>query len=276
MELTPKMQEALERASRIVAESKHLVALGGAGMSAESGIPTYRGPGGLWTRIGEPDPRRFQNFAADPKGWWERTLERDREAPESPDQAQFRNSMQNAKPNAGHYALVDLERMGKLQWVITQNVDNLHRAAGTKNITEIHGNRHLLRCMGCNHRIPREEFEIDPHYLPPRCPQCGGVIKGDGVMFGEPIPPDSLAMCVKQANRCDAMLVLGTSGTVYPAAGFPLHAMRRGAQVIEVNPYPTPISEMVDMALRGPTGELLPLVVSRVRELLDQRSGSNS
>ncbi|MBI4310796.1 MAG: NAD-dependent deacylase [Chloroflexi bacterium] len=267
MELTPEMNEALEKASRIVAGSRHVVALVGAGMSAESGIPTYRGPGGLWTRIGEPDPRRYQNFAADPKGWWERTLERDSQAPESPDQAQFRQSMLDARPNPGHYALVELERMGKLKWIITQNVDNLHREAGTRNITEIHGNRMLLRCMRCNFRIPRVEFDIDPHNLPPRCPQCGGIIKGDGVMFGEPIPSDSLNKCVEQANLCDCMMVLGTSGTVYPAAGFPIHAMQRGARLIEVNPYPTPISDTVDVALRGPTGELLPRIVARVREM---------
>ncbi|MBI2171630.1 MAG: NAD-dependent deacylase [Chloroflexi bacterium] len=271
MELTEEQREGLEKASRILAGAQHVVALVGAGMSAESGIPTYRGQGGLWTRIGEPDPRAFQNFAADPKGWWERMLDRDRN-PQSPERSRFGSSMQDAKPNPGHYALVDLERMGKLKWIITQNVDNLHRAAGTKHITEIHGNRTLLRCVHCHFRIPRDEFEIDPHNLPPHCPQCGGVIKGDGVMFGEPIPPDSLDMCIQQANACDCMLVLGTSGTVYPAAGFPLHALQRGARLIEVNVDPTPISAMVDVALRGPSGEFLPLLVSRLRELQVQKA----
>ncbi|MBI4338550.1 MAG: NAD-dependent deacylase [Chloroflexi bacterium] len=267
MELSEEQQEAVERASRFVAEARYVVALAGAGMSAESGIPTYRGEGGLWTRIGEPDPRAYQNFAADPKGWWERMLDRDRN-PQSPERARFGNSMQDAKPNPGHYALVDLERMGKLKWTITQNVDNLHRAAGARCITEIHGNRTLLRCVRCHFRTPRDEFEVDPKDLPPRCPQCGGVIKGDGVMFGEPIPQDSLAMCIEQTNRCDCMLVLGTSGTVYPAAGFPMQAYQQGSRLIEVNVDPTPISSLVDVALRGPSGQYLPLLVTRVRQLL--------
>ena len=273
MEFSQAMNEALEKASRIVAGSKYVVALGGAGMSAESGIPTYRGQGGLWTRIGEPDPRAFQYFAADPKGWWERMLDRDRN-PQSPERSRFGNTMQTAKPNPGHYALVDLERMGKLKWIITQNVDNLHRTAGTKNITEIHGNRTLLRCMHCHFRIPRDEFEINPNDLPPKCPQCGGVIKGDGVMFGEPIPPDSLSACVRETNRCDCMLVLGTSGTVYPAAGFPMHAYQRGAHLIEINVDPTPISGIVDVALRGPSGEFLPRIVTRVKELMAEKKGA--
>ena len=269
MEPLHEHQQALEQASQIVARSHYVVALVGAGMSAESDIPTYRGPGGLWTRIGEPDPRSFQTFVADPKGWWQRTLDRENN-PESPDRAQFREAIEKAQPNPGHYALVELESMGTLDCVITQNVDNLHQAAGSRNVAEIHGNRTLLRCMECHLRIPREEFEIVE--VPPRCPQCGGIIKGNGVMFGEPIPPNVLETCFQQANLCDCMLVLGTSGTVYPAAGFPLQARQRGACLIEVNVDPTPLSHMVDVVLRGPSGKLLPLLVTRVRELVAQKT----
>lgn len=270
MELSEEYLEAIEKASQIVASSSYVVAMVGAGMSAESGIPTYRGAGGLWTRIGEPDPRAFQGFATDPKGWWERSLERDSQ-PESPDRTGFRDAMRNATPNPGHYALVELERMGVLKHIITQNVDNLHRASGSKLVAEIHGNRTLLRCIECHFRIPRDEFEIHEHDLPPKCPQCGGIIKGDGVMFGEPIPPDVLERCFQETNRCDCMLVLGTSGTVYPAAGFPFQAREHGAALIEVNPEPTPISDDVDVAFRGPSGEMLPLLVTRVKELLRQK-----
>ena len=269
MELSQEHQQALEQASQIIARSRYVVALVGAGLSAESGIPTYRGPGGLWTRIGEPDPRSFQTFATDPKGWWERMLDRENN-PESPDRAYFREAIEKAQPNPAHYALVDLERTGILKCIITQNVDNLHRVAGSRNVAEIHGNRTLLRCMDCHLRIPREEFEIVE--VPPRCPQCGGIIKGDGVMFGEPIPPDVLETCFQQANLCDCMLVLGTSGTVYPAAGFPLQARQRGAYLIEVNVDPTPISHMMDVVLRGPSGELLPPMVARVQELVAQKT----
>ena len=255
----------MEQASQIIAQSRYVVALVGAGMSTESGIPPFRGPGGLWTRIGEPDPRSFQSFSADPKDWWERMLDRESN-PESPDRTQFREVMEQAQPNPGHYALAELERMGILKYVITQNLDNLHQTAGSRNVAEIHGNRTLLRCMDCHLRIPMEEFEIVE--VPPRCLQCGGIIKGDGVMFGEPIPPDVLEACFQQTKLCDCMLVLGTSGTVYPAAGFPLQARQRGASLIEVNVDPTPLSNTADVVLRGPTGELLPPLVARVRELV--------
>ena len=265
MDVSRESHEELERASQIIAQSRYVVALVGAGMSAESGIPTYRGPGGLWTRIGEPDPRSYQNFVADPKGWWERMLDRDSH-PESPDRAQFREAIEKAQPNSGHYALVDLERMGILKHIITQNVDNLHRVVGSLNVAEIHGNRTLVRCMECHLRMPREEFEVVE--VPPRCPQCGGIIKGDGVMFGEPIPSDVLETCFRETNLCDCMLILGTSGTVYPAAGFPFQARQRGADLIEVNVNATPLSDITDVLLQGPTGEMLPPLVARVRELV--------
>ncbi len=269
MSVSAEQQEELEKASRIVAESRYLVALVGAGMSAESGIPTYRGAGGLWTRIGEPDPRSFQNFAADPKAWWERILDREKH-PESPERAHFREAIEKAHPNQGHYALSDLEGMGVLKHIITQNVDNLHRVAGNVRVAEIHGNRTLLRCVRCHWRVPREGFEIDD--LPPKCPRCGGVIKGDGVMFGEPIPPDVLETCFHETDRCDCMLILGTSGTVYPAAGFPYRAHSQGARLVEVNVDATPFSEIVDVSLHGPTGELLPALVARIKELMGQRA----
>lgn len=269
MSVSEEHQQRLEQASQIVTRSRHVVALVGAGMSAESGIPTYRGEGGLWTRIGEPDPRSFQNFMADPKGWWERMLDREKH-PEPPERASFREAIERGQPNPGHYALVDLERMGILKYVITQNVDNLHRLAGSTNVAEIHGNRTLMRCVRCHWRVPREEFDIVD--VPPRCLQCGGIVKGDGVMFGEPIPPDVLQVCLRETDRCDCMLVLGTSGTVYPAAGFPYRAHERGIYLIEMNTEPTPFTDIVDVSLRSPTGEFLPMLVARVRELTASRA----
>ena len=267
MELSGEIQERVEKASRLLARSQYVVALVGAGMSAESGIPTYRGPGGLWTRIGEPDPRSYQAFVADPKGWWERTLNSERN-PEQPERAEMRAAMANAKPNPGHYALVDLERIGVLRHIITQNVDNLHREAGNTRLSEIHGNRTLLRCMDCSLRLRREEVQIVE--APPLCPECGGIIKSDGVMFGEPIPQDVLERCFRETELCDCMLVLGTSGTVYPAAGFPLEARRRGVPIIEINVNPTPLTDIAEVSLRGPTGDLLPLLVTKIRKLVKQ------
>ena len=262
MELSGQLQERLEKASRLVAGSRYVVAMVGAGMSAESGIPTYRGPGGLWTRIGEPDPRSYQAFVADPKGWWERTLDREHN-PEQPERAHMREAMANARPNSGHYALVALERMGILKHIITQNVDNLHREAGSHSLLEIHGNRTWLRCIGCGARQPREGYHFDS--LPPRCTDCGGLIKMDTVMFGEPIPEDVLLACREQAETCDSMLLVGTSGTVNPAARLPLVAKELGAALIEVNPEETTLTPWCDITLKGPSGELLPLLLERVR-----------
>ena len=268
MDLSPENQQALQRAAQILGASHYLVALSGAGMSAESGIPTYRGPGGLWTRIGEPDPRSYDVFIADPKAWWERTLGL-RESEEQPERLEFRQAIEKAEPNPGHYALADLEAIGLLKHTITQNVDGLHREAGSRSLSEIHGNRTLLRCMDCSLRLPRSEFSFDE--VPPLCAECGGIIKSDGVMFGEPIPRDVLERCFQETDRCDCMLILGTSATVYPAAGFPMQAKQRGACLIEINVNPTPLTEWADVSLQGLTGEMLPQLAALARDLLHER-----
>lgn len=261
MTISNDQEQVLINASKLIKESSHVIALVGAGMSAESGIPTYRGPGGLWSRIGEPDPRSFETFLQDPKLWWERMLDR-ANIPAKPEQLQFREALESARPNPGHYALASLEDMGVLKYIITQNVDNLHQLAGNTKVAEIHGNRTLLRCMDCNWRTPRKDFEI--RELPPSCPNCGGLVKGDGVMFGEPIPSDVLEKCLDETAQCDCMLVLGTSGTVYPAAGFPIRALEHGAHLIEINTSTTPISHIVDVRINGPSGKILPAIVDRI------------
>lgn len=253
------VEGALDKAARIIAESNHLVALVGAGMSAESGIPTFRGAGGLWTRMGEPSMNGYQQLLHDPVAWWEHQLN-----PEAdPARTAFREAIDSAEPNAGHRALVDLERMDILQATITQNVDNLHARAGSTRLIEIHGNRTKVRCIGCESRWPRDAFDYE--ILPPLCPECGGLVKGDTVMFGEPIPPRVLDACFEAIDRCDCIIVCGTSATVYPAAAFPQTVAERGGYVIEANPNETPLSRISDVALRGATGALLPRLVERVR-----------
>ncbi|MBI4307268.1 MAG: NAD-dependent deacylase [Chloroflexi bacterium] len=252
----------LEQAARLIADAQYVVALIGAGLSVESGIPPFRGPGGLWTRYGEPDMRGYQRFVASPKAWWEKQL-----FDPEPYRAELNQALERARPNPGHYALAEMERMGVLKHIITQNVDNLHRLAGSKAIAEIHGNRTRLRCIGCGARFERSAFPINPRRLPPECPECGGVVKGDGVMFGEPIPPDVLRVCEEQTLLCDCMLLVGTSGVVYPAAGFPSIARSKGAALVEVNPYDTPLSPLCDVRLRGPSGDILPQVVEQVARL---------
>ncbi len=247
----------VEQAAAIIAASEHVVALVGAGLSAESGIPTFRGPEGLWTKHGEPDLRDYDRFRQDPAKWWEMRISR---------QGQFSEmieALDSAVPNEGHFALKDMEDAGFLQHIITQNIDNLHQIAGSRAITEIHGNRTRLRCIECSSRWPLEEFPMDE--VPPHCPECGGLVKGDTVMFGEPIPRDALDECVEQTWLCDCMLLIGTSAVVYPAAGFPMDVKGKGGTLIEVNPNETPLTRYADVILRAPAGEALPRIVERLR-----------
>ncbi|MBI2855868.1 MAG: NAD-dependent deacylase [Chloroflexi bacterium] len=258
------LERAIEEASRLILQSSHVVALVGAGMSVESGIPPFRGPGGLWTRIGEPSMNGYQRFLADPEGHWRDILNPDMEGP----RAQFRAAIEKARPNPGHYALAELEDMGVLKYIVTQNVDGLHRDAGSQNVAEIHGNRNKVRCIECNLRWMRQDFQI--RELPPRCPECGGLIKGDGVAFGEPIPKDVLATSFQEAQTCDCLVIIGTSALVYPAAGLPTEARMRGSYLIEVNTDMTPLTSMCDVVLQGPSGEILPRVVERVKALAEK------
>ncbi|CAI8043179.1 NAD-dependent protein deacylase 2, partial [Geodia barretti] len=157
---------------------------------------------------------------------------------------------------------------GVLKAVITQNVDDLHGQAGSRALLEIHGNRNYLRCVGCGGRWPRADYVIGD--VPPICRACGGVIKLDTVMFGEPIPRATLDACFAEVRRCDTVLLVGTSGTVNPAAQFPLLARELGARVIEVNPGPTQLTHAANVAINGPAGELLPKIVESVRRRLQR------
>jgi len=254
-----RLEEAIDAAARLVVASKHVVALVGAGHSVESGIPPFRGPGGLWTKYGEPDMLGYQRFMRDPKKWWEETLS------DTGPMRELLDALAQARPNPGHYALAELEQLGQLQHIITQNIDNLHQEAGSTTITEIHGSRVKLRCIACTTRWPVEEFAIEE--VPPKCPQCGGMVKTDTVLFGEPIPHDALNECIRQTNMCDCMLLVGTSGVVYPAAGFPQDVKMSGGQLIELNPNETALTPLCDIIVRAPAATSLPMLVERVRQL---------
>ncbi len=263
----PGLDEQVEQAAQIVAQSSYLIALVGAGMSKESGIPTFRGGDGLWDKHGEPPMDGYQRFLADPAAWWAERLSQQQQGGE------LAQAIEEAKPNPGHVALAEMERAGYLKHIITQNIDNLHQEAGSTAMTEIHGNRTKMRCIECSNRWPREEFVTDPSTLlrageiPPRCPDCEGLVKSDTVMFGEPIPQDALESCYREAQRADAVLLLGTSAVVYPAAEFPAIAYRRGAKLIEVNPQETPLSDICSAVLRAPSGEALPKLLELVQTL---------
>ncbi len=248
-------------AARILLDAGYVTSLTGAGLSVESGIPPFRGPGGLWTKYGEPPMDGYQRFFADPAGSW-----RERLTPKGPMRA-LAETVRNAKPNPSHHVLRSLEEMGILRSLITQNIDNLHKASGHQNVLEIHGNATLLRCLSCSERFLREGFEIDPECLPPRCPRCDGIIKGDTVQFGEPIPPDVLESCMKEGSLADCCIVAGTSATVYPAAQIPLEVLGRNGALIEVNLYESEITPACTISLRGPAAATLTLLLETVRQL---------
>jgi len=250
-ETTVATDQEVERAAELLVEAEYAIALTGAGMSVESGIPPFRGPGGLWTKYGEPPMNGFQIFLADPKKAWQERLSRQDDELFAP--------LRTAKPNPGHFALSELEAMGLLHFVITQNVDDLHRQAGQVALGEIHGNFKLIRCLECGERFKWDEVILEE--LPPHCPRCRGLLKSDTVSFGEPIPTDVLDQCAAHASRADLVIVAGTSATVYPAAGFALEVKEHGGKLIEVNLYESEITQLCDVSLRGGTAVVLPRLV---------------
>ncbi len=253
------LRTAIDRAAALVAGARFVVGMTGAGLSVESGIPPFRGPGGLWTKHGEPPMNGYERFLADPRRAWEERL-----SPRGP-LRELWETLQRARPNAGHFALADLEACGVLRCLITQNIDDLHRSAGSRLLAEIHGNYTLVRCIACGDRLPRERVPLEN--LPPHCVRCGGILKSDTVSFGEPIPADVLERCFDVSEQSDCMIVAGTSATVYPAAQFPLSVLERGGNLIEVNLYESEITRLCAISIRAPAGEALPLLVARINEL---------
>jgi NAD-dependent deacetylase len=251
-ELTESIDAEIRRAAEVIVGAEHVLSLTGAGISVESGIPPFRGPGGLWTKHGEPPLDGYQRFMADPKAAWEERLN-----PTESWSKGLRDTLASGAPNAAHLALAEMERRGFLHALITQNIDDLHRQAGSRALLEIHGNASLLRCLDCVARYQLHEIHIDPAQLPPKCPKCGGIVKGDTVQFGEPIPADVLRECYAATERSDCVLVVGTSATVYPAAQFPLEVARRGGSVIEVNLYESELTPLTTISLRGPGGAVM-------------------
>ncbi len=258
--LTPALDAHIAEAARRLRGARGAIALTGAGLSVESGIPPFRGPGGLWTKYGEPPLDGHQRFLRDPAKAW-----RDRLNPKEPWAVGLMETLAAAKPNAGHRALAALEELGLLDVVITQNIDDLHGQAGQRGLLEIHGNHYWLRCMECHQRFHPKAIAIDPENLPPHCPECGGIVKADTVSFGEPIPPRVLRACIAAAEQADCILVIGTSATVYPAAELPFDVLRRGGCAIEVNPYPSEFTPHATISLQGPAGAVLSRLVAHAQ-----------
>ncbi len=240
------------KAQNYLLKSSYPIVLSGAGISADSGIPTFRSDSKLNNNFTKPIYfGHYKYFMKNPKKWWEDQLDFN----SNQGRTKFRHAVENAKPNKGHYALTKMQKNNNVKNIITQNVDELHTRSGSKNVLEIHGSRYKCRCIKCGLRFPRESISFK--ILPPIC-ECGGIIKYDTFLFGEPIQKKILEDCVKIINKADLILVTGTSTLVNPAASFPVHIKKNGGIIIEANTMPTPISKIADVVLRGSTSETLP------------------
>ncbi len=268
------VEDLIKEAASIIGKSRRLAAFSGAGVSAESGIPTFRDPGGLWDRFDPLELGGGDIFTSIFSG---------ASIPQAAIDfvAEMIAVLEKARPNPGHYALGELERMGILRSVITQNIDNLHREGGNTRVIEVHGNLFRLACLACGRKIQlgREElFAMGKELvglmmkgdlpciikLVSKCP-CGGACRLDVVGFGEPVQDMGEAM--GEARDADALLILGTSGMVYPAAYIPEHAKKTGARIIEINATGCCFPDLVDVGIVGKTGEMLPPIVERVKDV---------
>ncbi len=239
------MEEAISKLKKFVSTSDQIVAFTGAGFSAESGISTFRGAGGLWSKYDPSIYADVNRFRDDPSYYW--SFFRDERYP----------VIKKAKPNDGHFALVELEKRGKLYRVITQNIDGLHQVAGSSDVIELHGNTRKVNCLNCEKTYTMDEaYKILQKELPPRC-SCGGVLKPGTVLFGEPLPQVALDMAMLASKNCDMFLVLGSSLVVYPAASMPKIAKRNGATLVIINIDPTPLDDTADLVINGSASKVL-------------------
>lgn len=242
-------EDALARAARLLRAARKVAVLTGAGISAESGLATFRGSGGLWEGHRIEDVATPHAFQRDPALVWRFYHLR-------------RASLATVQPNPGHHALVDLEkRLGANFTLVTQNVDGLHQAAGSTNVLEIHGSLQRVRCSRCE-RVTDRAREALPDL--PRCDACGGLLRPDVVWFEEALPEDIWKRAVDAVGTCDCFLVIGTSAVVYPAAGLIDTARIKGADVIEANLAPSAASSRVDVLLLGPAGTVLPDLIKQL------------
>ncbi len=229
-----------------LATARAVTVLTGAGISADSGVPTFRGADGLWRNFRAEDLATPEAFARDPRLVWEWYNWR-------------RELIATKKPNPAHYAVADLERRLERCWLITQNVDGLHRTAGSQKLSEIHGNIWKVRCTRCSRVDENREVPIA---ILPSCAACGGLLRPHIVWFGESLASEDLDRSYEALGRCEVLLIIGTSGIVYPAASFAPVAKAAGAFVVEINLDPTPHTELVDVSLQGRAKDVVPELFS--------------
>lgn len=244
------MMDTIKAVVSELRNSHHLVAFTGAGISAESGIPTYRGEGGLWTKYDPSKYASIESFIEDPSYYWNFFRE-----------VRYATLMK-AKPNRAHLALAELEERGILKAVITQNIDGLHQEAGSTNVIELHGTTRIIHCLDCPQEYSIEEvFSIVQAEIPPRCRKCKGLLRPAVVFFGETLNPYVLDLAYEETEKSDFFLAAGSSLVVYPAADIPLRAKQQGATLVIVNKDPTPLDSFADYVINDEAGKVLPQIV---------------
>ncbi len=244
------MDDLISKLKKLVSVSDQIVAFTGAGFSADSGISTFRGAGGLWSKYDPSIYADINYFIQDPSYYW--NFFKDERYP----------TIKKAQPNDGHYALVELEKQGKIFRIITQNIDGLHQLAGSSDVIELHGSTRKIFCMSCKKTYSMNEtYNILNRELPPRC-SCGGILKPGTVLFGEPLPQFALDRANITAKNCDMFLVLGSSLVVYPAASLPAIAKKNGALLVIVNIDPTPLDNIADIVINENASKVLSKLIS--------------
>ena len=248
------MNDVSDKILAEICSAKNVAVLTGAGISAESGVPTFRGADGLWSKLKPEELANFDAFLKNPElvsEWYKHRRELAR----------------SVKPNPAHHALVEMEKMFPHFTLITQNIDNLHRRAGSVNVAELHGNIERNYCLGCGKRYDGEDVD-----KPFRCTECGGLIRPDIVWFGEMLPVDQWEKAERAVQDADVMYVVGTSSVVYPAAQLPMTAKQNGATIIEINMERTPLSEFADLSIEDSASKILRELIVRIKEKLAQET----
>jgi len=246
----------INKAAEYIISSQYAIALTGAGISTESGIPDFRGQNGLWRRI-NPYYATYTYFIEDPEGFWKLYLT-------------FVRSFREAEPNPAHIGLARLEKLNLLKVIITQNIDGLHQKAGSRNVIELHGNLRTISCTRCGYKYTYDEVFsiIEESSLPPRCKVCNGILKPDVVLFGEPLPYTEISKAYEEASKADLILVLGSSLTVYPAAYIPETVKMHGGKVIIINMEPTEKDHIAEILINAKVGEVVPRLVESIENML--------
>ncbi len=249
------MDELIGKIAELLADSKHAVVFTGAGISAESGIPTFRGKNGLWKRFDPEEVASIRGFMRNPKAFWNFARELILKT--------------KAKPNAGHYAIAELEKMGIVKAVITQNIDMLHQKAGSKRVLELHGSLKFVDCLDCGKTYRWDDLVDRIERGKVACDECGSpYLKPRIVFFGEALPKEVLSEAIEEAKRSDVFIVVGSSLQVYPAASIPFIAKDSGAKLVVINADPTDKDWLFDIVLHGKAGEVLPKIVDKVKEII--------